>query len=331
MSASPNPIRWGILATGNVASSMAQALSQTPDAEIVAVASRSQETADRFGERWGIGRRYDSYHRLAEDTEVDVVYVATPHSQHHANVLACLHAGKHVLCEKPLTLNAGQAAECIDLARRRSLFLMEAMWMRFFPAMQQVRDWLRQDVIGPVRLVQADFCLRIPFDPQHRLYSLALGGGALLDMGVYPLSLASMVLGIPQRTQGHAVIGPTGVDELDAVVLGYEGGATAALMCSMTIYKPREAFIVGSQGYIKVHDVFFRPHRLTLHLAGGEPQTSDHPYTGNGYRHEIDEVHACLRAGRTESELMPLDETLGLLRLMDRLRADWGIRYPEEG
>lgn len=197
-------ICWGILGTGNVANSMAQALSQTPDAQIVAVASRQRETADRFGDRWRISRRYASCERLADDPEVDVIYVATPHSQHHANVLACLDAGKHVLCEKAFTLNARQAAACIDLARRRGLFLMEAMWMRFFPAMVRVRDWLRQGLIGEVRLVQADFCLHIPFDPAHRLYHPALGGGALLDMGIYPLSLATMVLGLPQQVQGRA-------------------------------------------------------------------------------------------------------------------------------
>lgn len=324
------PIRWGILATGNVANSMAQALSQTPDAQTVAVASRNQETADCFGDRWGISRRYASYERLVDDPDIDVVYVATPHSQHHANVLSCLDAGKHVLCEKAFTLNARQATECIELARQRGLFLMEAMWMRFFPAISQVREWLGQGRIGQVRLVQADFCLHIPFDPAHRLYDLALGGGALLDMGIYPLSLAAMVLGLPQQVRGHAVIGSAGVDELDTIHLAYEGGAAAALTCSMRVFKPREAFIVGTQGYIKVHDIFFRPHRLTLHVAGQEAQTSDYPYAGNGYAHEVQEVHTCLRAGRTESAIMPLDETLGLMRLMDGLRADWGVAYPEE-
>lgn len=326
-----NPIRWAILATGEMAHNMAQALQRSPQAEIVAVASRTRARADAFADRWRIPTRYGAYEALAGDAGVDVVYIATPHNLHYENMRLCLQAGKHVLCEKAFALNAAQARACIELARRNDLFLMEAMWMRFFPAMAQLRDWLGQGLLGEVRLLQADFCFHLPFDPAHRLYDPAQAGGALLDLGIYPLSLASMVLGLPQGVRSHAHIGPTGVDELDTILLQYEGGAAASLSCSMRVYKPREAFIVGTEGYVKVHDIFFRPDRLTLYRRGAGPQIHDFPIAGNGYDYEIEAVHACLRAGKRESELMPLDESLALMQLMDGLRADWGVVYPDEG
>ncbi|MBM3145777.1 MAG: Gfo/Idh/MocA family oxidoreductase [Chloroflexi bacterium] len=322
--------RWAILATGEVAKNMVQALHSSEHAEVVAVASRTQKRADAFGSEWNIPKCYGDYQAVAEDSEVDVVYIATPHNLHYENMQMCLQAGKHVLCEKAFTLNARQAEACINLARQKGLFLMEAMWMRFFPAMAQVRNWLQQGLLGEIRLVQADFCFQLPYDPQHRLYNLELGGGALLDLGIYPLSLTVMVLGFPHSMLSHAHISQTGADELDTILLNYDQGASASLSCSMRLYKPREAFIVGTHGYTKVHNIFFRPDRLTLHLHGQEPLTSDHPIAGNGYIYEVEEVHSCLRAKITESPLMPLDETLGLMRLMDSLRADWGLVYPDE-
>lgn len=325
-----NTIRWGILATGNIAGSMAQALHHVDGAELVAVGSRSQASADRFGDRWGVPRRYGSYAALADDPDVDVIYIATPHNLHYENMKLCLGAGKHVLCEKPLTLNAVQAAECVALARRQGLFLMEAVWMRFFPAIARVRQWLEEGVIGEVRLVQADFCFHLAFDAGHRLYDPALGGGALLDLGIYPLNFTTQYFGFPQTVQGAAQIGRTGVDELNALTLVYSDGLIAQLASSMVLEKPREALIVGTGGSIKVHDIFFRPDRLTLQRHGHAAETLDVPYAGNGYPHEVEEVHACLRAGRTESPMMPLDDTVRMMRLMDDLRAKWGVVYPDE-
>lgn len=323
-------IRWGILATGTIAGAMAEALHAVPAAEIAAVASRTQQRADEFGDEWGIARRYGRYADLAADPDVDVIYVATPHNLHHDNMTLCLNAGKHVLCEKPLTLNAAQAAACIALARDKGLFLMEAVWMRFFPAMARVREWVAAGTIGDVRLITADFCVHIPYDPAHRLYNLTLGGGALLDLGLYPLSLATMLLGFPQQVGGHAHLAPTGVDEVDAITLRYDNGAIANLGCAMRVDKPRHAYVAGSEGTIHIHDPFFRPQQLTLHRHGAAPQTHTVPYPGNGYVTEVEEVHACLRAGRTESAIMPLDDTLRLMQLMDTLRARWGVRYPDE-
>ncbi len=325
-----NAIRWGILATGNIAASLAEALNAATDAALVAVASRRQERAEVFGDRWGIPRRYGAYADLAADPDVDVIYIATPHSEHATDITLCLEAGKHVLCEKAFTLNAAEATEAVALARGKGLFLMEAMWMRFFPAMEQLRRWLHQGLLGSIRLLQADFCFHLPYDPAHRLYDPALGGGALLDLGIYPLSLASMVMGPPESATGHAHLAPSGVDDLDSIFLSYADGARAMLSCSQRIYRPREAFIVGTDGYVKIHDIFFRPDRLTLHLRGQRPEDHHFPIAGNGYGYEVAEVHRCLRAGRTESALMPLDETIRLMQLMDELRAAWGVVYPRE-
>ncbi|MDX1616824.1 MAG: Gfo/Idh/MocA family oxidoreductase, partial [Candidatus Promineifilaceae bacterium] len=256
------PIRWGILATGWIADKMAEALTEVSGAETLAVGSRTQAAADEFGQRWNIPRRYDSYEALAGDADLDVIYIATPHSHHYQNMRLCLEAGKHVLCEKPLTLNAHQAATCIDLARQRGLFLMEAMWMRYIPAIEQVRQWVEAEVIGRVRLIQADFCFNVPFDPEHRADNPALGGGALLDLGIYPLSFSTMLLGLPQKAEGAAALSPTGVDELDTITLHYDNGILAQLMCSTRVERPQSAFVIGTKGYIKVHPLMNRPDRV---------------------------------------------------------------------
>jgi predicted dehydrogenase len=324
------PIRWGILATGSIADTVASDLKDSKDAQMVAVASRNQEKADAFGKKWGIPNRYPNYQALVEDPDVEVVYIATPHSLHYENMLLCLQAGKHVLCEKAFTLNARQAAECIQLARQKELFLMEAMWMRFNPAIQRVRQWVQDEELGDIRLLLADFCINVDYDPASRLYNPELGGGALLDLGIYPLSFATFMLGLPKSTSGHAHLSPDRVDVNDAYLLTYDNGAAAALACGLGFTKPHEAFIAGNKGYIKVHDPFFHPDRLTLHINGKKPQDLKIPYRGKGYIYEIEEVHACLRDGRTESKIMPLDETLELMRMMDGLRLEWGVVYPNE-
>jgi predicted dehydrogenase len=322
-----NKLRWGIMATGGIANKFAQALTDLEDAEILSVASRTQENADAFGNRWNIPRRYASYESLAADPDVEVIYIATPHSHHYENMLLCLGAGKHVLCEKPLTLTAWEASKCINLARQNGVFLMEAMWMRFFPLMTRVRQWVNEGKIGQVHMVQADLYERFDFDPSHRLYDPALGGGALLDLGIYPISFATMLLGIPDHVTSHAHLAPTGVDELDTMIFAYNNGIPALLSTSMKVNKPNEAFIAGTKGYIKVHEVFLLADRLTLHINGEEPQEMSFPFRSNGMIHEAEHVHECLRTGKLESSIMPLDESLQLMQLMDSLRCEWGVEY----
>jgi len=322
------PLRWGIMATGNIAASMAEALSYVPEATLLAVGSRSQHSADVFGEQWGIPRCYGSYAELIADQEIDIVYVATPHATHHKNVLAALEAGKHVLCEKPLTINAAQAAECSTRAQVQDLFLMEAVWMRFFPAIARLRELVHDGAVGDVELIQADFCIDIPFDPAHRLFNLDLGGGALLDLGIYPLSFATMLLGEPHTVDGRARIGATGVDETNSITLTFPSGAIAQLASSSRSYQPHIARITGREGHIEVPD-FFHPGGFVLHRRRDREEFVL-PARGNGYVHEVEEVHRCIAAGLTESPVMPLGETVAMMELMDELRHGWGITYPAD-
>jgi len=354
-------VRWGIMGTGKIAQAFAQGLSYLSDAELFAVGSRSQATADGFADQFNIPNRHASYEALAHDPKVDVIYVATPHPFHKANSLLCLRAGKAVLCEKPFTINASEADQVISLAREKRLFLMEAMWTRFFPAMIKLRQLLAEGAIGEVRMLAADFGFRAEFDPQSRLFAPELGGGALLDVGIYAISLASMIFGRPARTTSMAHIGETGVDEQAAIILGYARGQLATLFTALRTHTPIEAVVMGTEGYIKVRTPMYRPHTLALYSRRGsstggakipeilkrwgcslglervwrslrerEAEVLHFSIQGNGYNYEAAEVMHCLRTGKLESDVMPLDETLSIMRTLDRIRTQWGLKYPVE-
>ncbi len=322
-------VRWGILGTGGIAHQFAKALSLLPDAKIVAVGSRAKAAADDFGDTWKIPRRYGSYKELAADLEADAIYVATIHPLHYQNCLDCLSAGKAVLCEKPFTISAAQAAEVIALAKRKKIFLMEAMWTRYFPIFGKLRELLAANALGDIRLLQADFAFRPEYDPQGKLFNPELGGGALMDIGVYPVSLASLVFGkSPRRILSSAVIGRTGVDEQAAVILEYPGERQASLTFSFQYASPLEANIIGTEGRIRIESPWWHPRALTISRPGRADEKITKPYLGNGYGHEAVEVMDCLRAGRIESERMPLAETLRIMQTLDAIRSDWGVRYP---
>ena len=325
------PIRWGILGTGNIAGSFATGLQSVEDAELVAVGSRTQDSADAFGDRFDIARRHAGYDALADDPDVDVVYIATPHSYHMENSILCLEAGKAVLCEKPFAMNTGEAEKIIHCAREKSIFLMEAMWTRFLPAVVQVRQWLSEGAIGEVRMLSADFGFRTNVNPDGRLFNPALGGGGLLDVGIYPVSLASLVFAEqPSRISGLADIGDTGVDEQGAMVLGYDDGQIAVLYCAVRTSTPMEAIIMGTEGSIRIASPFWKATSATLSVNGKDPVQVDMPFAGNGYNYEAAEVDRCLRAGLLENDTMPLEETLDIMRTLDRIRAHWGLRYPAD-
>jgi len=329
MSAS-TPIRWGILGPGNIAKQFARGLSVIPDAELAAVGSRTQDGADAFGDEFAVPRRHPSYEALAADDGLDAIYVATPHSLHRDNSILCLEHGVAVLCEKPFAINAGQAREVVAAARQRGLFAMEAMWTRFIPAVAQAREWIAEGAIGEPRLVAADFGFRAGFNPKGRLFDPALGGGALLDVGIYTISMASMVLGAkPDRIESTATMGETGVDEQSAFILGYEGGELAVLYTAVRTSTPVEARILGTDGRITIHNPFYKAEKVTLQ-AGDRTEEVELPLEGNGYNYQAVEVMNCLRAGKTESETMPLDETVALMEIMDSIRAKWGLKYPME-
>ncbi|MFJ3771017.1 Gfo/Idh/MocA family protein [Streptomyces sp. NPDC090075] len=326
-------VRWGILATGGIAAAFAADLVDLPDAEITAVASRSAESAEAFAERFGIGRAYGDWESLARDEEIDVVYVATPHSAHRAAAGLCLEAGRNVLCEKAFTLNGREAEELVALAKEHDRFLMEAMWTYCNPLVRRLTALVADGAIGEVRTVQADFGLEGPFPPAHRLRDPALGGGALLDLGVYPVSFAHLLLGEPDGMSARAVLSEEGVDLQTGALLSWESGALAMVHCSIVGGTGTSASITGSRGRIDIPDGFFHPERFVLHRDGRDPQEfAMDPADGprNTLRHEAREVMRALRAGEKESPLVPLDGTLAVMRTLDTLRGQIGVRYPEE-
>ena len=242
----------------------------------------------------------------------------------------CLQAGKAVLCEKPFCVNAAEAERVVELAREKGLFIMEGMWTRFFPMMEEVRRLVSEGAIGEVRMLNVDFGFRADLDPASRLFDQRLGGGALLDVGVYCVSSPSMVLGRPSGFVSLPHLGETGVDEQASVILEHEGGRLANLSIGIRTTTPQEATIMGTEGYVRIHAPWWRPKSMTISRPGTEDETVEAPVSGNGFNYEAAEVMRCLEAGKTESDVMPLDETLSVLRTMDGIRAAWGLRYPGE-
>ena len=322
--------RWGILGTGAIASQFVRGLRSVPEAEVLAVGSRSEASAAKFADKRNIPRRHASYHALASDPDVDVVYIATPHPFHAENATLCLEAGKAVLCEKPFCVNAAEAERVVGLAREKGLFLMEGMWTRFFPLMGEVRRLVSEGALGEVRMLNVDFGFRADPDPASRLFAPGLGGGALLDVGVYCVSFASMVLGRPSGSVGISHLGETGVDEQASIGLEHEGGRLANLSIGIRTTTPQEATIMGTEGYVRIHAPWWRPESMTISRPGEEDETVEVPVTGNGFGYEAAEVMRCLEAGKTESEIMPLDETVSVMKTMDSIRAAWGLKYPGE-
>jgi predicted dehydrogenase len=322
-------IRWGILGTGLIANKFACAIQGLPDAHLLAVGSRAAGTVDKFAQTFRIPNRHPSYEKLANDPEVDVVYVATPHPFHMENTILCLNAGKAVLCEKPFEINAVRAKRMIDAARDKKLFLMEAMWTRFLPIIAQVRDWLSREAIGRVRILQADFGFTGDWTPEHRLLNPQLAGGALLDVGVYTVSLASMVFGRPpEKIASLAHIGKTGVDEQAAMTFRYDDGQLAVLSCAVKTQTPQQAVIAGTKGTITIHSPFWSATTATISIKGKKDQTVKIPHRCNGFEYEAQEVMQCLRAGKLESDCLPLDETLEIVKTMDQIREQWPLKYP---
>lgn len=324
------PIRWGILGTGAIAAAFATALRQVTDATLFAVGSRSQTSADDFAQTHDVGRAFASYAELAADPDVDVVYIASPHTAHFEHTMLCLGAGKHVLCEKPFALNSTQTEQMVALAKRNGLFLMEAMWMRFIPLIIELRRRVDAGEIGQVRMIQADFGFRAPRNPHSRLFNPELAGGALLDLGIYPLAFSALLLGAPTEITSLANIGTTGVDEQSAYVLKHEGGELSVLASALRTQTSMSAWVYGTDGRIHLPKQFWRAKEMVLYRNEMEPESIHLPYTGNGYQFEAQEVVDCLRDGKTESEIMPLRDSESLMGTMDTIRRQWGLTYPNE-
>lgn len=314
-------LRWGVIGTGGIAQTFAADLALTESGEIVATGSRSQVAAGRFADRFGVRRRHASYEALVADPEVEAVYVATPHPMHHGNALLAIAAGKPVLVEKPFTMNADEARDLARAARAEGVFLMEAMWTRFLPHIAEIRRLLAGGALGDLVTVTADHGQWFDADPSSRLFAVELGGGALLDLGVYVVSFASMVLGPPQRIVALSDWTSTGVDGQTSMLLGHANGAHAVLTCTLSARSPTRAAIVGTEARIEIDGPFYAPTSSTLVPRSGEPTRFEQPHEGVGLRHEADEVARCLREGRTESPLMPVDESVSIMDTMDAIVA----------
>lgn len=321
-------VRWGVVGTGGIASAFVRDLDLLPGHEAVAVGSRSRESAADFGDRLGIPRRHASYTDLVADPEVDAVYVATPHPGHHDAALLGIQAGKAVLVEKPFTMDADEARSLVAAARERGTFLMEAMWTRFLPHIAALRDILASGRLGELVLVTADHGQWFPEDAAFRLFAPELGGGALLDLGIYPVSFASLVLGTP--TSVHAVSDPafTAVDAQTSMILRYAGGAHASLTTTLRASTPCLATVSGTEGRVEITSTFYRPATFRVVMRDGTVEEHDIPVAGHGMRFEAAEVGRCLHEGRTESPLMPLDETVSIMETIDEVRRQIGLEYP---
>ena len=328
-----NDIRWGIIGCGGIANTFATGLKSLENGILLAGASRTPGRAAEFAEKHGMERIYTSYEALLADPDVDAVYIATTHNFHYDNIKLCLNSGKPVLCEKPFTVNAAQTSELIELARAKNLFLMEAVWTRFLPAILKLQDVLAEGAIGEVRTLRADFSIDgSNFPPEHRLWNKALAGGALLDLGIYPITFAALVFGeAPVRIQSSAVISDTGVDERSFYLFDYKNGGRAQLFSSFTNSGPTEAMIYGTTGYIRVPG-FLWTGEFHIHRDGiDEPETISLPYgEGENFKFEIAHAMECIADGKTESPIIPPAETLAMMQTMDTLRAQWGLKYPGE-
>lgn len=336
-----DPIRWGVAGPGGIARKVIGDLESVVEGGVLhAVGSRSKDRAQAFADELAPGRgvaAYGSYQQLIADPDVEVIYIATPHRQHAAIAIPAIEAGKALLVEKAFTCTLDGAQRVVDAARANGVFVMEAMWTRFQPAVVRLRELLAAGAIGEVRSVRADLGLLIPFDPAHRLWDLDQGGGALLDLGVYPVSWVQLVLGREQArfadVKVSGVRGPNGADAESTLLLTTADGRHGTASCSLLARLPGAAAIFGSDGWIEVPPRFHHPQQLVVHLREGDgeapPVVETHPSLGGGYSHELIEVQDCLVAGRTESPTMPLDDTLAVMEALDRALHDLGIHFNE--
>lgn len=323
-------VRWGIVGPGRIAAKVVKDFAYAPGAVAVAAASRSIDRAQAFCDEHGLATAYGSYADIIAAPDIDVLYIATPHPQHHRIAVAALRAGKAVLVEKTFAATVAGAEDIVATAGGNGVFAMEAMWTRFQPAIVAARALIEAGAIGEVRQVQADLGVDRPYDESDRLYDPAQGGGVLLDLGVYVVSLAQYVLGTPDRIEVAGSLAPTGVDREVRLLLAYDDGRTATLLGSLRHHTPGAARVFGSGGYLEIPPRFHHPDRIVLHRDGAEPEEIIRPAQGAGYSHELVEVSECVRAGRTESSVMPLSDTVAVQRILNEACEKLGVFHHED-
>jgi predicted dehydrogenase len=324
-------IRWAVAGTGGISNAFVRGLKDAERAELSAVVSRSRERAEQFAAKYNVKKSYADFDALLDDREVDIIYIGVPHSAHKELAIKAFTAGKAVLCEKPAAINAAELRQMIDCARQHRVFFMEALWSRFVPPVVKAREWLAGGLAGDVRMVQGNFGFKADLPPEHRLRNINLGGGALLDAGVYPISFASMAFDgrRPREISSVLTLGETGVDE-EAVALLYWGPhQTAMVSAAIGLTTINDLWIYGTEGCIHLPSFVFC-HSADLVLPGRPPYHWEGDFRGNGYNYEAEAVMDCLRSGCTECEVMPLDESLVIAEIMDEIRRQWGFKYPQE-
>jgi len=319
--------RWGILGAGRIAEKFCTALNFVEGAEVYAIASRDKEKAKDYASRYNATKWYQDYNALVEDKNVDIIYIATPHAFHYEQTMACLQKGKPVLCEKPMSLGYEQTKEMIAKAADNKLFFMEGMWTACMPFIEKIKDLIASDSIGRPQAVIADFGFVAPQDLDGRLFNKSLGGGSLMDVGVYTLCLATLILGHPSSVKSSTRIGSTGIDEYANMILQYPGGETAQLLSSITFKTAIEATIVGTTGRINIKNPWFKATDISLISNDGTSQDFSMPHASNGFEHEINEVMDCLDKGLLESPKVPHSLTLSVSKIMDEVLRQGGIRY----
>ena len=323
-------VRWGVLGPGVISRAFAAGLRESEGGPLLAVGSRSGQRAEEFAAEFGVRRFYDSYEALAADDDIDAVYIGTPHAFHEANATLCLRRNKHVLCEKPLAIITAQAQRMIQAAREQDRLLMEAMWTRFLPSLERVREMLADGVIGEPRMLTADLGFHAKVDPSSRLFDPLLGGGALLDLGVYAVSLASLLFGSPIDVNGIANFATTGVDEECSILTRHSEGQMMIALASFRVETAREALIQGTRGWIRIHEPWWASTLVTVNSHEHGEERLHLPFRGGGFTHEAEAFMELIRNGQRNSSAMPLEESLSIMNVMDTLRKQWGLRYPME-
>ena len=322
---------WGIVGLGNIANKFAIALASTDQGKLYAVGSRSGDKAKTFAERYNAEIYYSSYEGVIEDERVEIVYIATPHHLHYELSKKCLEAGKNVLCEKPITINSLQFEEIRELAIKRSLFYMDALWTRFLPHIEKSMEYIQKESLGGIFALRADFGIKPPLDPKGRLMNPELGGGSILDIGIYPIFLSLLFLGYPDDIQVNSKISATGVDESCGILFKYKNGAIASLYSTFLANTDTSAEVAGTKGRLQLHRKFFGPSSLTYIANDGNQERYDFRVKANGYELEAEEVMQCLDKGLKESPRLPLKFTSDLMRLLDEVRKKAGVIYKEDG
>lgn len=319
-------VKWGIIGLGKIAAKFASDLLISENSILYGVASRNIEKAKTFATKFNSKKYYGSYFELAQDSEIDAVYIATPHVFHFKNTMMCLQYGKAVLCEKPLGINSDEVKIMIDEARQRKLLLMEGIWTRFIPITEKLLELLNNKIIGDIEFIRADFGFKADSDLEGRVYNKALGGGSLLDIGIYPIYLSLLTLGVPKKIRAIAEMTETNVDKSCSMLFKYDNNISANLESTIAMQTPTEAYIYGNKGIIKIHSRFHHSEKLTI-FKENKQIIDEIKYKGYGYLHEIEEFNNCLIKGYTESKKVPLDLSMNLIQTMDTVKKIIGLSY----